>query len=403
MLAGFERIGDFRAGDGRTKRETVGDAFGGAHDVGFDAVVFDGEHLAAPPETALHFVADEQDAVLVGNSAQLLEIRHVAVEIDDDDGFRSRRDRALVDGIRYRRIGDEVYYAQELFEQEELTGYLKNMLAAKKSVYEQVVYDSSGVERSFAEELEKNEAVKVYVNGEMFPRDKAMVSVFDSGFALGDGVWEGLRLVKGKLISLEAHLDRLFEGARSIDLDIGLDRAGVTKVVTDTLARNGMTDGAHIRLMITRGTKKTPNQDPRFVIGPPTIVCVAEYKTPIPEAKAKATRAKPMLELSQFQPVIQAIIELAEVAAKEPWALPEPSEEEKTLKARVDALGRAGIAEAYTPEQMVGRTIAIVFNLKPAKLMGIESNGMVLAASVEGGLPTLVGFERDVPPGARVR
>ena len=133
----------------------------------------------------------------------------------------------------------------------------------------------------------RNEQVLVHVNGQYFPRDKAMVSVFDSGFALGDGVWEGLRLVKGKLISLDAHLDRLFEGARSIDLEIGLDRAGVTKVVTDTLARNGMTDGAHIRLMITRGTKKTPNQDPRFVIGPPTIVCVAEYKTPIPEAKAK--------------------------------------------------------------------------------------------------------------------
>ena len=134
---------------------------------------------------------------------------------------------------------------------------------------------------------ERNDRVLVYVNGEYFPRDKAMVSVFDSGFALGDGVWEGLRLVNGKLISLEAHLDRLFEGARMIDLDIALDRAGVTKVVTDTLAKNGMTDGAHIRLMITRGTKKTPNQDPRFVIGPPTIVCVAEYKTPIPEAKAK--------------------------------------------------------------------------------------------------------------------
>lgn len=133
----------------------------------------------------------------------------------------------------------------------------------------------------------RNEQVLVYVNGQFFPRDKATVSVFDSGFALGDGVWEGLRLVKGSLISLDAHLDRLFEGARSIDLEIGLDRAGVTKVVTDTLAKNGMTDGAHIRLMITRGTKKTPNQDPRFVIGPPTIVCVAEYKTPLPEAKAK--------------------------------------------------------------------------------------------------------------------
>jgi len=134
---------------------------------------------------------------------------------------------------------------------------------------------------------DRNEQVLVYVNGAFFPRDKAVVSVFDSGFALGDGVWEGLRLVKGRLISLDAHMDRLFEGARAIDLDIGLDRAGVIGAVQETLARNGMTDGAHLRLMVTRGLKRTPNQDPRFVIGKATIVIVAEYKTPLPEAKAK--------------------------------------------------------------------------------------------------------------------
>ena len=133
----------------------------------------------------------------------------------------------------------------------------------------------------------RNEQVQVYVNGVFFPRDQAVVSVFDSGFALGDGVWEGLRLVKGRLISLDAHIDRLFEGARSIDLDIGLDRMGVITAVRDTLDRNAMTDGAHIRLMVTRGLKKTPNQDPRFVIGKATIVIVAEYKTPLPEAKEK--------------------------------------------------------------------------------------------------------------------
>jgi branched-chain amino acid aminotransferase len=133
----------------------------------------------------------------------------------------------------------------------------------------------------------RNDQVQVYVNGAFFPRDKAVVSVFDAGFALGDGVWEGLRLVKGRLISLDAHMDRLFEGARAIDLDIGLDRTGVIKAVQDTLDRNGMTDGAHIRLMVTRGPKKTPNQDPRFALGKPTIVIVAEYKTPLPEAKEK--------------------------------------------------------------------------------------------------------------------
>src|SRR6201996_5925346 len=98
----------------------------------------------------------------------------------------------------------------------------------------------------------RNDSVKVYVNGDFVPRNEARVSGFDAGFVLGDGVWEGLRLVKGKLISLTAHLDRLFEGARSIQLDIGLTREGVVKAVQDTLDKNGMTDGAHIRLMVTR-------------------------------------------------------------------------------------------------------------------------------------------------------
>ena len=133
----------------------------------------------------------------------------------------------------------------------------------------------------------RNDKVLVYVNGSFVPRNQAVVSVFDSGFVLGDGVWEGLRLAKGRLISLDAHLDRLFEGARSIALDIGLTRAGVVKALQDTLDRNGMTDGAHVRLMVTRGLKKTPNQDPRFVVGGATVVIIAEYKTPIPEAKVK--------------------------------------------------------------------------------------------------------------------
>ncbi|MCW5752638.1 MAG: aminotransferase class IV [Alphaproteobacteria bacterium] len=133
----------------------------------------------------------------------------------------------------------------------------------------------------------RNEKVLVYVNGAFVPRGEARVSIFDSGFVLGDGVWEGLRLVRGKIISLDAHLDRLFEGARSIALDIGLDRDGVRRAILDTLARNGMEDGVHVRLMVTRGVKKTPNQDPRFVIGGATIVIVAEYKTPRPEAKAR--------------------------------------------------------------------------------------------------------------------
>jgi branched-chain amino acid aminotransferase len=133
----------------------------------------------------------------------------------------------------------------------------------------------------------RNNDVLVYVNGEFVRRDQARVSIFDSGFVLGDGVWEGLRLVNGKLISLEAHLDRLFEGARSIALDIQMGRDGIRNALLETLKRNNMQDGAHIRLMVTRGTKKTPNQDPRFVIGDATVVIVAEYKTPKPEARER--------------------------------------------------------------------------------------------------------------------
>ena len=133
----------------------------------------------------------------------------------------------------------------------------------------------------------RNDAVLVYVNGDFVPRGEARVSIFDSGFVLGDGVWEGLRLVQGRIISLAAHMDRLFEGARSIALDIGMTRHEVEQALWQTLQRNGMADGAHMRLMVTRGLKRTPNQDPRFVIGKATVVIVAEYKTPRPESKAK--------------------------------------------------------------------------------------------------------------------
>jgi branched-chain amino acid aminotransferase len=133
----------------------------------------------------------------------------------------------------------------------------------------------------------RNDSVEVYVNGRFVPRREAVVSVFDAGFGLGDGVWEGLRLVNGRIISLQAHMDRLYEGARSIALDIGLTQQEMIDAVMQTLSRNGMQDGAHVRLMVTRGVKRTVNQDPRFVIGPPTIVIVAEFKTPRPESKAK--------------------------------------------------------------------------------------------------------------------
>lgn len=146
--------------------------------------------------------------------------------------------------------------------------------------------DSSASAQGYIDDP-RNARVLVYVDGALVPRDEARVSVFDSGFVLGDGIWEGLRLVRGRLVSLDAHLDRLYEGARAIALDIGLTRDALVAALNTTLDANGMTDGAHIRLMITRGRKKTPNQDPRFALGRPTIVIVAEYKTPNPAAKAK--------------------------------------------------------------------------------------------------------------------
>lgn len=133
----------------------------------------------------------------------------------------------------------------------------------------------------------RNESVLVYVDGALVPRQEARVSVFDSGFVLGDGVWEGLRLVDGRLIQLEEHLDRLFEGARAIALDIGIGREGIRRALAETLGANGMRDGVHLRLMVTRGVRSTPNQDPRFVVSGPTIVIVPEYKQPRPEVKER--------------------------------------------------------------------------------------------------------------------
>ena len=146
--------------------------------------------------------------------------------------------------------------------------------------------DTSGSAQGYLDDP-RNERVLVWINGSLVPRHEARVSVFDSGFVLGDGIWEGLRLVQGRLISLDAHLDRLFEGARSIALDIGLTRTQVIDALQATLSANAMHDGAHLRLMVTRGVKKTVNQDPRFVIGGATVVIVAEYKTPRPEGKVQ--------------------------------------------------------------------------------------------------------------------
>ncbi|MFL5846356.1 MAG: aminotransferase class IV [Solirubrobacteraceae bacterium] len=132
------------------------------------------------------------------------------------------------------------------------------------------------------EDDSRNDGILIWVNGELLPREKAVVSVFDSGFVLGDGVWEGLRVRSGHPAFLDRHLDRLFEGAKAIMLDVGLTRDELTAAIYATLRANEMVDGVHVRLMVTRGVKRTPYQDPRVTIGPATVVIIAEHKEPLP-------------------------------------------------------------------------------------------------------------------------
>src|SRR5918998_424507 len=138
----------------------------------------------------------------------------------------------------------------------------------------------------------RNEGILVYINGEFYRRDEAKISVFDSGFLVGDGVWEGLRLHGGEFAFLGLHLDRLFEGARAIHLDIGMTREEITSALRETVRRNGMegSSGVHVRLMVTRGDKKTPSQDPRLVVGGPNVVIIAEHKVADPGVRTRGVR-----------------------------------------------------------------------------------------------------------------
>ncbi len=131
-----------------------------------------------------------------------------------------------------------------------------------------------------AEEDPRNAQLKIYVNGRIVPRDEAVVSVYDSGFMLGDGVWEGLRLYGGKWAFLDEHLERLFEAARAIDLDIGMSRQQLADALDATRRANGMHDDAHARLMVTRGPKARPFQHPGLSRSGPTVVIIAEHSRP---------------------------------------------------------------------------------------------------------------------------
>ncbi|WP_207233452.1 aminotransferase class IV [Salinicola tamaricis] len=146
--------------------------------------------------------------------------------------------------------------------------------------------NTTGSSQSYVADT-RNEDVIVYVDGEFKPKHQATVSIFDSGFVLGDGVWEGIRLVDGRLIALDEHMERLYQGAASISLDIGVTREALVGLIGKRWRENDMHDGVHIRLMVSRGLKSTPNQDPRFLRGKATIVIVAEHKVVDKAAKAQ--------------------------------------------------------------------------------------------------------------------
>lgn len=136
----------------------------------------------------------------------------------------------------------------------------------------------------------RNTDIKIYVDGDLVPRDQAKVSVYDSGFMLGDGIWEGLRVHHGKVAFLDDHFDRLYESAKGIDLDIGLSREELASAIDQTLLANSMTDGVHIRLMVTRGRKRAPFQDPRLSVFGSTIVIIAEHNEARSDTVSKGLR-----------------------------------------------------------------------------------------------------------------
>ncbi len=129
----------------------------------------------------------------------------------------------------------------------------------------------------------RNQSVLIGVNDQVVPRDQAVVSVFDSGFMLGDGVWEGLRLKGGVLIFLKQHLDRLWQGAKALDMALDFTKRQLADRIYRLVDANGMTDDVHIRLMVTRGVKSTPYQHPRVTVTGPTVVIIPEWKIPSPE------------------------------------------------------------------------------------------------------------------------
>jgi branched-chain amino acid aminotransferase len=135
-----------------------------------------------------------------------------------------------------------------------------------------------------------NAALLIHLNGELVPRERALVSIFDAGFVLGDGVWEGIRVFNRRAAFLDEHLDRLFEGAAAIDLDPGIDRSEFIRRIQECIEANELRAGAHLRLMLTRGEKSVPFQHPKLAIGAPTIAIVAQYMPDNPQLQRQGLR-----------------------------------------------------------------------------------------------------------------
>ena len=141
-----------------------------------------------------------------------------------------------------------------------------------------------------AEDDARNEHIKIYINGDIVPRNEAKVSVYDSGFMLGDGMWEGMRLYNGKWAFFDEHMDRLFGSCKAVSLDIGMDRQGIADALKKTAEANNMTNDAHCRLMITRGMKAKPFQHPSLSRTGPTIVIIIEHSKPANDVQSKGIR-----------------------------------------------------------------------------------------------------------------
>ncbi len=141
-----------------------------------------------------------------------------------------------------------------------------------------------------ADEDARNQDILIYINGELKPRAEATVSVYDSGFLLGDGMWEGMRLYNGVWAFFDEHMDRFFNSCKAVSLDVGMDKAGIAEALRLTAEANNMTTDVHCRLMLTRGVKVKPFQHPSLSRSGPTLVIIMEHSKPVEKLSAQGIR-----------------------------------------------------------------------------------------------------------------